>query len=69
MENALYYTLSTAAQALGGASALMGAFVLVRLQAPLLALGAGLCRRTRTQGGTKNPEPLTLGIQTRTSWY
>lgn len=32
MENALYYTLSTIAQALAAAFALLGAFVLVRLQ-------------------------------------
>jgi hypothetical protein len=32
MENTLYYTFSTIAQALGGAIGLMGAFVLYRLQ-------------------------------------
>ena len=32
MDNALYYTFSTIAQTLGGAIALLGAFVFYRLQ-------------------------------------
>ena len=40
MENALYYTFSTIAQALAAAFALLGAFVLVRLQQVTATLSA-----------------------------
>ncbi len=65
MENAILYTFSTIAQALGGAFALLAAFVLYRFQSlgPMIAFDSAQVRGELSRGGANFEVYDTLLVQ------